>query len=65
MSSTKKQRTSKFAEVDELFHYDPKQTYCFDDFHKLSILKLQRIASGLQVRRVKGYKKEHLIPVMI
>ena len=58
-------RAPKFTEFDDEFAYDPSISYRHDDFHKLSVLKLQSIASALQIRNVKRYKKEQLITLVV
>ena len=62
MSQNKRSRVSKYNAHDESFVYDHTATYDSDDFKNLSVLKLQSIASTLNVRNVKKYKKEQLIP---
>ena len=58
-------RAPKFTEFDDKFTYDPSISYRHEDFHKLSVLKLQSIASALQIRNVKRYMKEQLITLVV
>jgi len=65
MSQNKRNRVSHYAPIDESFTYDPTENYNSEDFLKLSITKLQSIASSLYLRNVKRYKKEQLVPVLL
>ena len=65
MSQNKRNRVSHYAPIDESFTYNPTENYNSEDFLKLSITKLQSIASSLYLRNVKRYKKEQLVPVLL
>lgn len=65
MSQTKRNRVSRYAPFDEVFSYDPTETYNVEDFLNLSVTKLQSIACVLSLRNVKRYKKEQLIPLVL
>ena len=56
---------SKFATADGAFQYDPLANYENGTFQNLSVKKCQSIASLLQIRNIKKYKKEELIPLMV
>ena len=60
MSEAKKTRFSKYHASDESFVYDHSTNYDIEDFKNLSIVKLQSIASTLNLRNVKMYKKNDL-----
>ena len=62
MSRAKKARTVFF---DDSFTYDRTQNYDLDTFKNLTITKVQSIASTLNIRNVKKYKKEQLIPLVL
>ena len=55
---------SKFATAGGAFQYDPSANYENATFHNLSVKKCQSIASVLQIRNIKKYKKEELIPLI-
>ena len=50
---------------DKEFVYDRMKQYALDDFRNLSIDKLQSVATSIQVRNVKRYKKEELVPIVL
>ena len=56
---------SKFATADGVFQYDPSANYENGTFQNLSVKKCQSIASLLQIRNIKKYKKEELIPLIL
>ena len=56
---------SKFATADGAFQYDPSANYENATFNILSVKKCQSIASLLQIRNIKKYKKEELIPLIL
>ena len=58
-------RSSRFAAYDEAFIYDPSTKYSVHDFENLTLPKIYSVATTLQVRNIKRYKKEQLIPVVI
>ena len=60
MSQNKRNRVSHYTAIDESFTYNPTENYNLRDFLKLSITKLQSIASLLYLRNVKRYKKDKI-----
>ena len=56
---------SRFASADAVFQYNPSEIYQYETFHNLSIIKCQKIASMLRIRKVKSYKKEQLIQIIL
>ena len=55
----------RYAEFDNTFTYNPDENYTLEDFSNLSVTKVQSIARELNIRNVKRYKKEELIPVVL
>ena len=55
----------RYAEFDNTFTYNPDENYTLEDFSNLSVTKVQSIARELNIRKVKRYKKEELIPVVL
>ena len=64
MSHNKRNRVSRYAEIDESFTYDPTENYSLNDFSNLSVTKIQSIASSMYLRNVKRYKKDELVPLV-
>ena len=64
-SPVKRVRSSRFAAYDEAFVYDPSTKYNVNDFENLTLPKIYSVATTLQVRNIKRYKKEQLISVVI
>ena len=60
-----KARISKYNAHDKEFVYDHTKQYALDDFRNLAIDKLQSVATSIQVRNVKRYKKEELVPIVL
>ena len=56
---------SRFPAVDAAFIYDPSATYEASSFQKLSGKKCQQIASILNIRNIKSYKKQQLVPIIL
>ena len=61
----KRVRSSRFTAYDEAFVYDPSTKYSVNDFENLTLPKIYSVATTLQVRNIKRYKKEQLIAVVI
>ena len=65
MSQQKRNHVSRYAAFDNTFTYNPHRNYTLEDFSSLSVTKVQSIANTLNIRNVKRYKKEELIPVLL
>ena len=65
MSEAKRKRTSKYHAADKAFVYHNSTQYNLEDFKNLSIEKLQSIASTMNLRNVKTYKKYDLCQLIL
>ena len=56
---------SRFTAADAAFQYDPSATYEASVFQNLSCKKCQQIAGILNIRNIKTYKKQQLVPIIL